>query len=162
MALKCILKRSTDHDVRYIFFPCASRGFLSAGRNNSLSDIKQLISVTNMAKRVVRADDEEGLQKLFDSDNEVSDLSFSDSDSEELQEVVESESTDESDDNDECAPAPSKRGRSEWDWKQIDNNPVIIPFNVYSGVCEDLLHKYKSQQASQLHIFSNIWGHYSD
>jgi hypothetical protein len=82
-----------------------------------------------MAKRVVRGDDEEGLQKLFDSDNEVSDLSFGDSDSEEPQVVVQSESSDESDDNDECAPAPSKRVRtttqtkqSEWDWKQIDNN----------------------------------------
>jgi hypothetical protein len=125
-----------------------------------------------MAKRVVRGDDED-LQKLFDSvfdsDNEVSNLSFSDSDSEELQAVVQSvsssESSDESDDNDECEPAPPKCGhtmtqtkQSEWDWKQTDNNPVIFPFNVYSGVCEDLLDKYKSQPASELHIFLEFMG----
>jgi hypothetical protein len=125
-----------------------------------------------MAKRGVRGDDED-LQKLFDivfdSDNEVSDLSFSDSDSEEPQAVVQSvssfESSDGSEDNDECAPAPPKRGRTttqtkqgEWDWKQIDNNPVIFPFNVYSGVCEDLLDKYKSQPASELLIFLEYMG----
>ncbi|GBN58091.1 hypothetical protein AVEN_56467-1, partial [Araneus ventricosus] len=55
-----------------------------------------------MEKRIIRGDDEEGLQKLFDSvfdsDNEISDLCFSDSDSEESQALFQSDSSSESSD----------------------------------------------------------------
>jgi hypothetical protein len=117
---------------------------------------------TKMAKRVVRGgDDEEGLQKLvdsvFNSDNKVSDLSFSgtsDSDSNSS-----SERSEENDSN-ECAPGPSKSVRtttqkniSDWNWTPTDNNPIIFPFNTYSGVCADLLKKYESQPPSELQIF---------
>ncbi|GBN55608.1 hypothetical protein AVEN_137833-1 [Araneus ventricosus] len=120
-----------------------------------------------MNNTAMNCDEDEDDEDGNDHDAEIN--KPSDSDSEEPQVVVQSESSsessDESDDNDECAPAPPKRGRttmqtkqSDRDWKQIDNNPVIFPFNVYSGVCEDLLDKYKSQPASELHIFFRIYG----
>jgi hypothetical protein len=58
------------------------------------------------------------------------------------------------------APGPSKRVRtttqkniSDWNWTPKDNNPIIFPFNTYSGVCTDLLKKYESQPPSELEIF---------
>jgi hypothetical protein len=115
-----------------------------------------------MAKRVVRGgDDEDGLLKLFDSvfnsDNEVSDLSFSGTSSEDDDSDSNSgsESSEENDSN-ECAPGSSKRVHtttqkniSDWNWAPTDNNPIIFPFNTYSGVCADLLKKYMSRSDRQ-------------
>jgi hypothetical protein len=106
-----------------------------------------------MAKRVVRS--------VSNSDNEVSDLSFSGTSSEDDDSDSNSGSkSSEENDSNECTPGSSKRVRtttqkniSDWNWTPTDNNPIIFPFNTYSGVCADLLKNYESQPPSELQIF---------
>lgn len=119
-----------------------------------------------MAEKRLRVDKEEVLRKfiisVFDSDNECNDFSGDESRSEENSRDSCSESRDEiseeSGDNNGDAPGPSKRVRnttqSDWNWTKIENNRIIYPFTENSGVCEDVLNKFKSCPPSELQIFS--------
>jgi hypothetical protein len=120
-----------------------------------------------MAVKGCRGDNAEGLRKLInsvlDSDND-SDFSDNETESEEgsSDSVSESsaDSSKESDDNNDAAPGPSKhlrvttqKKRSDWNWTDTDNNPVIYPFIGDSGVSGHLLNKFEPDPPSELSIF---------